>query len=143
VKLYNCSVNLGGPILHLVPKSQITAAEMLILIHLHGDDCLRMVEELGSVKTPHLKIYDELMEKYHPDVVKAVLGARVRGMKLQNEIDMVALLGGEPGDDYELEAEDDEDDGPTAASLEVANLQRANAERPKRATLALKPAAAE
>lgn len=101
MKRYDCNVNLGGPILHLVPKKQISAAEMQILIHLHGDDCLRDVREFGNDKTVHLEEYDRLREHYDEDVVKKLFGPRVRSLKLPDEINL---------DNLTNVVEDDEDD---------------------------------
>lgn len=93
MKRYDCNVNLGGPILHLVPKKQVSAAEMQILIHLHGDDCLREIKEFGNDKTVHLEEYDLLKERYGEEIVKRLFGARVKSLRLPDEINLDDLSG--------------------------------------------------
>lgn len=47
VKYYNCQVRLGGSLLHTVPKTRITGEEVRLLKHLHGDDSIVELKEVG------------------------------------------------------------------------------------------------
>lgn len=49
VKVYDCTVRLGGGLLHTVPKSRISAQEIRLLKHIHGDDAIVGVKELGHL----------------------------------------------------------------------------------------------
>ncbi len=48
VKYYNCQVRLGGSLLHTVPKKRITGEEVRLLKHLHGDDSIVELKEVGA-----------------------------------------------------------------------------------------------
>ena len=47
VKFYNCMVRLGGSLLHTVPKQRISGEEVRLLKHLHGDDAIVELREVG------------------------------------------------------------------------------------------------
>lgn len=47
VKFYNCMVRLGGSLLHTVPKQRISGEEVRLLRHLHGDDAIVELREVG------------------------------------------------------------------------------------------------
>lgn len=50
VKVYNCRVRLGGSLLHEVPKERISGEEVRLLRHIHGDDAIVDLRELGTLE---------------------------------------------------------------------------------------------
>lgn len=107
MKRYDCEVNLGGPILHLVPKKLVSAAEMTVLIALHGDDSLRNIVEHGNDKTVHLEEYDRLALAYDEALIKRLFGPRVRSLRLPDEINLGDLSNviEDEGEEPKTEAE--------------------------------------
>lgn len=137
MKVYDCKVNLGGPVLHLAPKENVSAAEIVMLLMLHGDDSVRDIVEKADVKVSHSALYDYLAARYTPDAVKAQFGPNTNKLILPEELDMAALFPQVDADGVE-EAEMLMD--PTAAALEAIKINETNAQR---GTLSLpnKPAA--
>ncbi len=127
MKVYNCMVNLGGPILHLAPKHGISAAEVHLLLHLFGTDSVRNLEEVAEVNVSHGQLYDYLMTRYKPEIVEAKFGAKSRGLHLPDAVDLEALIGGTDGIDDEAEMMVD----PTKAALEAVAINRGNADDSK------------
>ena len=138
MKVYKCQVNLGGPVLHLVPK-ECNAAEITLLLALHGDDSVRNIEEVADVKLSDFQVYDFLIARYGEPAVKAQFGERRRNLTLPDELDLEAMFApvdedGEDGSDTPMMVD------PTKAAMEAAEIARGNAE-PKRSTLSLKAGA--
>jgi hypothetical protein len=76
LKVYNCIVRIGGDIGNTVPKHRITAAEVLVLKRLHGEDSVLDIEEAGkaSAVLTKQKLYSDLMVKFKkPEVQKEVI----------------------------------------------------------------------
>ena len=49
-EVYNCRVRLGGSLLHEVPKERISGEEVRLLRHIHGDDAIVDLRELGTLE---------------------------------------------------------------------------------------------
>lgn len=134
MKIYDCKVNLGGPILHLVPKTNISAAEITLLLALHGDDSVRDIEAKSEAAIPAGQLYDFLASRYGDRAVLASFGPKSRNIRLPDEIDIEAMYA----------APDDENDeavmlaDPTKAAMEAVAINAGNADKP-RATLSLQP----
>lgn len=122
MKVYNCMVNLGGPILHLAPKHGISAAEVHLLLHLFGNDSVRELAEVAEVNVSHGQLYDYLTTRYKPEIVEAKFGAKSRGLRLPDTVDLEAMLGGADGIDDEAEMMVD----PTKAALKAVAINRGN-----------------
>lgn len=84
MKLYDCKVRLGGSVMNEVRKAGITAAEVVVLRLLHGDDAVADIVEVGDVKREGKVERERLYRAYaSPDanseeVVKSRL-ADIRG----------------------------------------------------------------
>lgn len=137
MKIYDCDVNLGGPILHLVHKDKISAAEIHLLLTMHGDDAVRNIEEKADIEIPAFQLYDFLSSKYGDDVILKTFGPKTRKLALPDDIDLETLYAG-PGEEQD-EAVMLAD--PTKAAMEAASINQKNgvekAPAPKRATLSL------
>jgi hypothetical protein len=129
MKIYNCAVNLGGPVLHLAPKENISAAEITLLLALHGDDSVRNIVETGEVNVSDGQLYDYLTIRYGDKPVLAAFGAKTRKLSLPDEIDLEALYAA-PADEVDDEAPMMVD--PTKAAMEAAAINTGNADRPAR-----------
>jgi hypothetical protein len=71
VKYYNCQVRLGGWLLHTVPKSRISGEEVRILKHLHGDDSIVELREVGvATAETREEVLNALADTYSSDPEK-------------------------------------------------------------------------
>jgi len=50
VKMYSCVVRLGGSLLHTVPKDLVSGEEIRMLKHIHGDDSIANLKEVGVLE---------------------------------------------------------------------------------------------
>lgn len=64
MKLYDCKVRLGGSLYNEVPKTGLTAAEIHILRHLHGNDAVADITEAGKNSTTQAQERERLIEVY-------------------------------------------------------------------------------
>lgn len=48
VKVYDCEVRHGGNLLHSIPRQAATQREIKLLRHIHGDDAVVGVKEVGE-----------------------------------------------------------------------------------------------
>lgn len=135
MKIYDCDVNLGGPILHLVHKDKISAAEIHLLLTLHGDDAVRNIEEKADINIPTFQLYDFLSSKYGEPAIVATFGPKTRKLALPDDIDLEKLYAGpqEEQDEAIMLAD------PTKAAMEAADINKANGVETKRPTLTVKP----
>ncbi|MGZ6565455.1 MAG: hypothetical protein ACXVH1_39040 [Solirubrobacteraceae bacterium] len=137
MKIYDCDVNLGGPILHLVHKDSISAAEIHLLLTLHGDDSVRNIVEKADITIPTFQLYDFLSSKYGEPAVVGIFGLKTRGLKLPDDIDLERLYAGpqEEMDEAVMLAD------PTKAAMEAAEINKTNGvektQTQKRPTLSL------
>lgn len=91
MKLYECKVRLGGSVADEVRKSAVTAAEISVLQHIHGEDAVLEVRETAEKAfnlDPNHPRYslprteddelDRLGAVYGEQVVQKVFGPRTR-----------------------------------------------------------------
>lgn len=69
MKLFSCQVRLGGSLYNIVPKPDVTAAEIHILRLLHGDDSVVDIFETGKNKTTQAEERERLIEVYGQGLV--------------------------------------------------------------------------
>jgi hypothetical protein len=60
----NCEVCLSGSILNIVPKQNVTPAEVLVLRALHGPESVIYIKLTGSDRRPHKAEYERLASVY-------------------------------------------------------------------------------
>lgn len=70
--LYNCKVRLAGQLHNEVYKPQVSAAEVLILKTIHGDDAVVGLERAGKGKPVHDQLRRQLEDTYE----RGLRGAR-------------------------------------------------------------------
>lgn len=74
---YSCNVRPGAELTHEVPRINISAAEIMVLQHIHGEGSvvnIRVGKGAGD-KTTHKDEYDRLVEQYGLEKVAPVLGS--------------------------------------------------------------------
>lgn len=77
MELYKAEVCVGGLITNTVVKEPVTAAEIVILRKIHGDDAVKNIKPLGNKNRPYQKEFDRLLRAYGPRKVEASFpGAR-------------------------------------------------------------------
>ena len=62
--LYNCKVRLSGSLYNEVPKSQISAAEIIVLRTIHGSDAVADIVPAGESKMSSIQLRGELTLMY-------------------------------------------------------------------------------
>lgn len=62
--LYNCKVRLAGSLYNEVPKTGITAAEIIVLRTIHGDDAVADIVPAGEEKKTSVQLRGELSLMY-------------------------------------------------------------------------------
>lgn len=62
--IYKGEVLLGGSLMNTVHRNDLTAAEILILRAVHGDDAVRGLEFLEQKNRQYQLEYDRLVKKY-------------------------------------------------------------------------------
>lgn len=96
MRLYNCTVRLGGSLYNEVPKTGVTAAEILLLRILHGNDGVAGIEEAGKNAVGQAQERDRLVETYGAGIAsarqlretpeQAIIGVFGLGARLPDEI---------------------------------------------------------
>ena len=65
MQLANVMVKLGGDNNNIVPKAGVTPAEILVLRHIHGPDCVIDIRPAGfDKKRRHEQEYERLSQRY-------------------------------------------------------------------------------
>ncbi len=86
MRLYDCHVRLGGVTSSEVPKHDITAAEILILRHLHGDDGVVRIVSKGDTTINQFELRDQLRYKYEVSEHQVGLIVEVLGLDHMNNL---------------------------------------------------------
>jgi hypothetical protein len=85
VKLYSCKIRLGGSVVNEVRKDSVTAAEIVLLQVLHGEDAVSEIIEAGEVTRSDAEERERLVAAlYDADAVRATFG--VAAIPLPKEI---------------------------------------------------------
>jgi hypothetical protein len=61
---YSAKIRIGGSVLNEVRKTNMSAAEVILLRRLHGADALAELKETGSDKAPHAEERQRLVKIY-------------------------------------------------------------------------------
>ena len=64
MRLYDCHLRLGGTTSSEVPKHNITAAEIIILRRIHGDDAVVRIEQKDDIPVNQFELRDHLRTLY-------------------------------------------------------------------------------
>ena len=86
MRLYDCHVRLGGITSSEVPKHDITAAEILILRHLHGDDGVVRIVSKAEIAINQFELRDQLRYKYEVSEHQVGLIVKVLGLDHMNNL---------------------------------------------------------
>lgn len=112
--LYNAIVRPAGLLIHEVPKSDLSAAEVILLRSIHGDD--------GVIHLKHSKANSDASDTAERERLKAVYGEKAFarafgstfGSALPHEVPGDWLNGSKPADD-----EDESDKIPPRKTITV------------------------
>jgi len=74
MQTYDCKVRLGGELKNEVEKLECTAAEIMVLRHIHGSDAVVGLKKRRMDKRPHLAERERLDSIYGRKATSAVLG---------------------------------------------------------------------
>lgn len=72
---YSCNVRPGGDLIHDVPKTGVSAAEVMILNHIHGEGAVVNIQPEKMDRTPSKVEYKKLVETYGDRPVIEVFGS--------------------------------------------------------------------
>jgi len=89
-QLYNCNVRPGGDLIHDVPKENLSAAEIMVLNHVHGEGSVVNIEPTKTTRTPHKEEYGRLCDVYGAKSVQEVFG-NIFNVRLPNKLDLDAM----------------------------------------------------
>lgn len=64
MQVYRCKVRLAGNVQNEVPKIEVTAAEIIVLRHLHGEDAVVDIKPTTMDKRSHEEERDRLSRLY-------------------------------------------------------------------------------
>lgn len=103
--LYDAICRPGGQLTHEVPKSGLTAPEVILLRQIHGDDGVVHIKRSKQESAAGVDELDRLSHLYGNKVVSKVFGASY-GTSLPQEIPAEWLNGSTP------DAEDEPEDEP-------------------------------
>jgi hypothetical protein len=77
MEIYKAEICIGGLLTNTVIKDELTAAEILILRQVHGDDAVRGITPRGNRQIEYQKEYDRLLRKFGKRKLEAAFpGAR-------------------------------------------------------------------
>lgn len=96
MQTFDCKVRIGGSVLNEVRREGITAAEMLVLRAMHGDDAVLELSRAGD--NPDLAVdgeYERLSHVYNAKIVREVFGVPFSARLPE---DLPNSLVGEPED---------------------------------------------
>lgn len=75
MQIYDCIVRLAGDITNEVPKTDATAAEIIVLRHIHGGDAVIGIKKRHMDKRPHSVERDRLSLRYGFGITEHLFGA--------------------------------------------------------------------
>lgn len=77
MQTYKAEILIGGLLTNTVIRPGLTASEIMILRHIHGDDAVRGIVVQGNKNIEYQKEYDRLLKRYGKKKLTAVFpGAR-------------------------------------------------------------------
>lgn len=77
MQFYQAEISIGGLITNTVVKTDLSAAEIVILRNIHGDDAVRAIKIQGEHNRPYQVEYDRLLNRYgRKKLEKAFPGSR-------------------------------------------------------------------
>lgn len=97
MQIFNCKVRLNGNVLHEVPRLEVSAAEVILLQHIHGNDAVVGLKHINDDQRTNSFERNRLAEIYGEKRVKEVFGL--------SSLPLPAELSGFDGEDEEPEAE--------------------------------------
>ncbi|MEP3483313.1 MAG: hypothetical protein ABJP25_02785 [Sneathiella sp.] len=110
MQLYDGTVRLSGSVLNEVPKTEMTAAEVLLLVNIHGSGSVVRLIRRKMDKRNHSDERERLGKKYGERRVVALFGTNMQKLPIELE----GIDSREPSDD---ELTDEELNAMTAPEL--------------------------
>lgn len=74
MQIVDCNVRIGGSVLHVVPKQDVTPAEIIVLQQIHGTDAVQDVRPKRMDKRSHTEEFDRLRRTYGRNGLQSVDG---------------------------------------------------------------------
>ncbi len=98
---YSCNVRPGGDLIHDVPKSGMSAAEIMVLNHIHGEGAVVHIEPTKMDRMKSKDEYEHLRQVYGDKPVIEVFGNGFN-VQLPSKLDL-GIDEEEEHDDKDLE----------------------------------------
>ena len=95
MEVANCMVALSGSMLSIVPKRDVTPAEALVLLAIHGEGSVKRLERTTNDKRSHREEVDRLKSIYRDDVIASMFPGlnpqlpvtfKDAGLEIENDI---------------------------------------------------------
>lgn len=81
MKLFNCTLRLGGLLTHSIPKERITEKEVFLLKAIHGGDAIVNLKQIGEITTSDSAEYRRLARFYSQSVVEKSFEIKLDGFQ--------------------------------------------------------------
>lgn len=81
MKLFNCTLRLGGLLTHSIPKERITEKEVFLLKAIHGGDAIVNLKQIGEITTSDSAEYRRLARFYGQSVVEKSFEIKLDGFQ--------------------------------------------------------------
>lgn len=105
---YTATVRLRGSAMNEVQKEDVTAAEVIMLKRIHGEDALVNIRPTRMDKRNHKEERARLSEVYGARKVEELFGNEIIGAKLPVKLDGIADIPSDTDDDLDDESEETE-----------------------------------
>jgi hypothetical protein len=86
MQIYDINLMLGGDRHNVLPKSGVTAAEIMVLKSIHGNQSVTDISKTDMDKRQHAEELDRLKSIYPQKVVVGLFGQGFGGVKLPVKI---------------------------------------------------------
>lgn len=120
--LHTATVRLAGGLRMQLPKENLTAAEIVVLKHLHGQDGVVDVSRTRETKRQHRVEVERLRSTYGDKAVEACFPGASSMTRLPKTLAEAGLIAREEQNEELFDDEDDVDAAPTAPADVVAKL---------------------
>lgn len=124
----NCIVRLSGDVKNTVYKTNVTPAEIAILVAIHGEGSVVDIKPTHQDKTPHREERKRLKMIYGDKIVDATFPGEFANLPVSVS-------------DLDLGAHEEEEDSTIAGARDIAERRAADAQRKREARAAARAAA--
>lgn len=98
MKMFKCSVRLGGNVNHIVPKNGVSDLEIIVLRSLHGNDAVVDIKSVGESDVSKRDELQRLSNSYGKETIEELFRVKL-------DVDTNIVEDGADSDDSEAQGE--------------------------------------